>query len=281
MIVRGTIVAVIWCLSFSAGLSQVSADSAAAAAANTVARDSLGAPIFRSLPQNAFSVGERLVFDVGYAFVTAGEAVMSIPSMDTIGGRPAYHIMFTVNSTPTFSMFYKVEDRYETFLDKDGLFPWKFIQHIREGGYKRDFSAEFDQAANIARAGDKQYPIPPYVHDVVSAFYFARTVNYVGMRAGQKTYLQNFYKDSTYQLAIKFIGYQRISVDAGKFDCVVVEPLIKEGGLFKSEGRVIIWLTNDERKVPVKVSTEVIIGSIEAELREYSGIPGGIPARVK
>ncbi len=261
--------------------AQAPSDSVMEAGADTVRVDSIAVPTFRSIPQNAFDVGERLVFDVGYAFFTAGEAVMSIPKIDSIGGRPAYHIVFTVNSTPTFSVIYKVDDRYETFLDKDALFPWKFIQRIREGGYSRDFSAEFDQVAHVARVEDKEYSIPPYVHDVVSAFYFARTLEYTGMRVGQKTIVENFYKDTTYPLAIKFLGHQRISVDAGKFDCVVVEPLIKEGGLFKSEGRVIIWLSNDKRKVPIRVSTEVIIGSIEAELREYSGIPGGIPARVK
>jgi len=70
----------------------------------------------------------------------------------------------------------------------------------------------------------------------VSAFYFARTLDYSTMRVGQKTIVENFYKDTTYPLAIKFLGHQRVSVDAGKFDCLVVEPLIKEGGLFKSEG---------------------------------------------
>jgi len=276
---RGTIVVVLVCLALAGARGQVV--SVQAAAPDTARTDSVRSPGFRVMPQSAFDVGERLVFDVGYAFVTAGEAVMSIPSIDTIHGRPAYHIVFTVNSTPTFSMFYKVEDRYETFLDKEGMFPWKFVQRIREGGYSRDFSAEFDPIANVARVEDKVYPIPPYVHDVVSAFYFARTLDYSKMRVGQKTIVENFYKDTTYPLAIKFIGHQRISVDAGKFDCLVVEPLIKEGGLFKSEGRVIIWLTNDERRIPVQVSTKVIIGSIDAELREYSGIRGGIPARIK
>lgn len=279
MIARGTIVAVVWCLALAGAWGQV--PSAPSATRDTVRADSARVTTFRVMPQKAFDVGERLVFDVGYAFVTAGEAVMSIPSVDTVQGRPVYHVVFTVNSTPTFSMFYKVEDRYETLLDKEGMFPWKFVQQIREGGYSRDFSAEFDQIANVARVEDRVYQIPPYVHDVVSAFYFARTLDYSVMRVGQKTIVENFYKDTTYPLAIKFLGHQRVSVDAGKFDCLVVEPLIKEGGLFKSEGRVIIWLTNDERKVPIKVSTKVIIGSIDAELREYSGILGGIPARVK
>jgi len=236
---------------------------------------------FRVVPQKAFAVGERLVFDVGYSFIVAGEAVMSIPEIDTVQGRSCYRILFTVNSTPTFSWIYKVEDHYESLVDVKGLFPWKFIQKIREGKYRRDFEADFDQRNHVARAGDKQYPIPPYVHDIISAFYFARTLDYSTFRPGQKMPLENFYKDTTYPLAIKFLGYQRIDVEAGTFDCVIVEPLIREGGLFKSDGRIIIWLSNDDRKLPIKVSTKVAIGSIDAELREYSGINGELKARVK
>jgi hypothetical protein len=235
----------------------------------------------RTLDQTAFAIGERLVYDVGYSFITAGEAIFSIPAIDTIQGRECYQVLFTVNSTKTFSFFYKVEDRYETILDKKGIFPWRFTQRIREGKYSNDFSAEFDQLENIATTKAGKYPIPPYVHDVVSAMFYVRTLDYSKRRAGEKIYLQNFFKDTTYQLAVKFLGFQQISVDAGKFNCVLVEPMIMEGGLFKSDGRIIIWMTNDERKIPVKVSTKVVIGSIDAELREYSGINGPIKAKVE
>lgn len=211
----------------------------------------------RIIDQSAFTVGERLVYDVGYSFITAGEAVFSIPSIDTIYGRECYQVSFTVASTPTFSFFYKVDDRYETLLDKKGIFPWRFTQRVREGKYKLDFTADFDQINNIAHTKNGNYVIPPYVLDVVSALFYIRTMDFSKCRPGEKIPLHNFYKDSTYLLSVKFLGYQQISVDAGTFNCVLVEPLIKEGGLFKSEGRIIIWLTNDDHKIPVKVSTKL------------------------
>jgi hypothetical protein len=235
----------------------------------------------RNFNQIAFTKGERLVYDVGYSFVTAAEAVFSIPEIQTINGRECYQVLFTVNTTPTFSFFYKVDDRYETMIDTKGIFPWRYTQRIREGKYSNDFSAEFDQLHNVAITKDGRYPIPPYVHDVVSAMFYYRTMDFSKFRPGQKALLQNFTKDKAYQLAVKFLGFQQITVDAGKFNCVLVEPLIMEGGLFKSNGRIIIWMTNDERKIPVKVSTQVPIGSIDAELREYSGINGPIKAKVE
>lgn len=236
---------------------------------------------FRRIDQTAFGLGERLVYDVGYSFITAGEAVFSIPTMDTVYGRPAYRIEFSVQSTPSFSWIYKVDDLYRTVVDEAGLFPWRFTQRIREGSYSRDFEAEFDHFNGIAKTKDGVYPIPPNVQDVVSALYLARTFDFVSMRPGQRTEVKNFYKDSAYTLAVRFLGFQKVSVDAGTFDCFLVEPLIKEGGLFKSEGRILIWLTNDDRRIPVKVSTKVAVGSIDAELREYRGLRGPLKARIK
>ncbi len=235
----------------------------------------------RIVHQSAFAVGEHLKYDVSWSFITAGLAEFSIPAIDTVQGRECYRVVFTVVSTPTFAFFYKVDDRYETLIDRNGIFPWHFSQRLREGKYKYDYAADFDQLNNVAVTKNGRFPIPPYVHDVVSALFYTRTLEFSKCRPGEKIHLQNFYKDSTYQLAVKFLGHQQVSVDAGTFNCVVIEPLIMEGGLFKSEGRIIIWLTNDDRRIPVKVSTKVVVGSIDAELREYSGIDGPISAKVE
>jgi hypothetical protein len=236
-------------------------------------------PVFRTVENQAFGLGERLVFDVGYGFFHAGEAVMAVNSIDTLLGRPCYRVNFDVWSTGMFSFIYKVRDHYESLIDVSGLFPWKFEQRIQEGGYRREFSAVFDHYKGKALTSEGEFDIPEYVHDVVSAFYFVRTLDFTGKRPGEKIRLQNFYKDQAYPLDVKYLGRQTLEVDAGKFDCIIVEPLVKEGGLFKSEGRVIIWLTDDEQKIPVKVSTKVLIGSIDAELKEYSGVLGPIRAK--
>ncbi len=233
------------------------------------------------IKNTAFGIGEKLVFDIGYGFITAGEAFMSVPDTAFMQGRSIYKVLFEVNSLPAFSWIYKVRDRYETYIDAEGIFPWRFEQHIREGGYTRDFTADFDQRNHIARTSEGNYPIPPFVHDIMSAFYFMRTQSYDNRRPGERFHLKNFYRDSTYALDVKYLGRQQIEVEAGTFNCIILEPLVKEGGLFKNEGRIIVWLSDDERKIPVKVSTQVVIGSIDVELREFSGLCGPIPAKVK
>ena len=234
----------------------------------------------RKLQNDAFRGGEYLKFDVNYQFITVGEAVMKISDTLYHGNRKCLKIYFNVDTKPFFDLVYKVRDRYRTYVDVDGLFPWRFEQHIREGGFSRDFTAEFDQLYHIARTSEGNHPIPMYVHDILSAFYFARTIDYSNFKPGQKIHLQNFYKDSTYELDVRFKGRQEIEVAAGKFKCIVIEPLAKEGGLFKSEGKVYVWLTDDERKIPVRVSSKVVIGSIDSELVEYDGINGPINAKI-
>jgi len=228
---------------------------------------------------NAFKVGEKLTFDVDYGFVTAGIAVMEIPAIKRISGRDAYHINFDVNSVPSFDVFYKVRDRYESYIDTEGLFPWRFEQHIREGGYTRDFAAFFDQRRGIAKTSEGEYEIPLYVNDIVSAFYYTRTLDYSGMKVNDLVTLQNFYKDRVHDLNVKFLGRETVEVPAGKFDCIVIEPLVKEGGLFKHEGNIIIWLTDDDNKMPVKVRSKIVIGHIEAKLTKYENLAGKLTSK--
>jgi hypothetical protein len=261
------------------------AASRARTAADSIAAlqraDSIAAHQMRRITNGAFGVGERLVFDVNYGYITAGEAVMVIPAYDSIAGRKCFRIQFTVNSLPSFSWIYRVEDRYLTFIDVEAIAPLRFEQHIREGSYSRDFIAEFDHKKKIAKTTEGQHPIPEYVHDILSAFYFVRTVDFSAFKAGEMLLLNNFYGDKSYELGVKFLGRQELEVAAGTFRTIVVEPLVKEGGLFKSEGRIVVWLTDDALKIPIRVNTKVVIGSIDTELREYSGIIAPVTSRVR
>jgi hypothetical protein len=226
------------------------------------------------MENNAFDVGEKLTFSVNYGFITAGIAEWSIPKKKKISGREVYQIDFKVNTVSTFDALYKVRDRYATYLDVEGLFPWRFEQHIREGSYTRDFSAFFDQRRGKVKTSEGTYDIPPYVHDIVSAFFYVRVLPLDTLDLGEKLHLKNFYKDKTYPLDVIYHGKETITVEAGTFDCIIVEPLVQEGGLFKHEGGLIVWLSDDNLRVPIKVQTQIIIGAIDAELIAYEGLKG-------
>lgn len=241
---------------------------------------------YRYIKNEAFGFGEKLEYKVGliggiFAGLggSGGLQVGSKPIYRE--GRECYDVRFWVNSEGIVDLTYPVHDKYRSVIDVSGLFPYEFYQHIREGKYKRDFKASFDQSNHFAIVQDKKYPIDEYMQDLVSAFYYVRSMDLAKMPNGCMFELKNFYKDTTFSLPVKIIGREIISVPAGKFRTIIVQPIIREGGLFKFQSNIYIWLTEDDRKIPVKVSTTIIIGEAGAELVKYSGVRGKINAKIE
>ncbi|MGE5480378.1 MAG: DUF3108 domain-containing protein [Chloroflexota bacterium] len=235
----------------------------------------------RYVKNDAFGYGEKLEYRVGYKFVTAGTGYFQIqPNPVLVNGRESYDVRFQVRSLKSLEWIYKVVDDYRTVLDVAGIFPWEFNQRIREGNYKKDYTAKFDQYNNKAYVGKKSYNVPEYVHDIVSAFFYVRTMDLGSMKNGSTFYLKNFFDDETNNLGVKVLKREKVSVAAGTFNCIVIEPLVVKGGLFKNEGNIFIWLTDDDRKIPVKVATKILIGYVSAELTGYSGTRGPVAAKV-
>jgi len=237
---------------------------------------------FRFLKNEAFGYGERFEYNVGYKFIIAGTGYLQIGNEPvTRYGRECYNVQFEVRSLKSLDWLYRVRDVYTTVMDVAGLFPWEFTQRIREGNYKRDSKAFFDQVNRKSLFQDSIYEASEYIQDILSAFYYARTLDLGSMKKGNIFYLKNFFDGKTYDLGIKIHGKQTAEVDAGKFRCVVVEPLIVDGGLFKSDGSIFIWLTDDDRKMPVKVAAKIPIGFVEAKLTKYRGLRGPLKAKIE
>lgn len=237
--------------------------------------------VFRYAPNDAFGFGEKLEYSVGYKFITAGTGQFHIqPEPIYRNGRKCYDIRFQVKSLESLDWLYRVRDQYRTVLDVTGIFPWEFEQRIREGGYKRDAKAYFDQGKRLAKLKSKSISIPEYTHDIVSAFFYVRTLD-IGKFPKDTTFtLPNFVDDTTYTLGVKIRGKETVTVEAGTFKCTVIEPLVMQGGLFKSEGTILIWVSDDERKIPVKVATKIPIGFVEAKLTGYSGLRGKLDSKI-
>jgi hypothetical protein len=241
-----------------------------------------GAPPLRYTRNEAFGLGERLTYDVGYKFISAGTAVFDISKdFEYINNRPCYKITFVTASHKSLEFLYKVKDTYRTYLDVDGIFPWKFEQHIRERNYKKDHSATFDQVNKKAHTTDGVFDVPEYVHDMVSAFYFVRAADLSRVKKGEVIRLTNFVDSKSHELAVHILGKEQVEVDAGTFNCIVIEPRIASGSPFGFNGRLVMWLSADERKIPIKVSTQIPIGSIDASLKHYEGTRGPITAKVR
>jgi len=245
----------------------------------------------RYVPNEAFGFGEKLEYKVGMLSGvlkglggSGGISIAKKPVKITLSNgevRDCYDINFWVNSEGVVDMTYSIRDKYRTIVDIGGIFPYEFHQRIREGNYKLDFSARFDQINNLAIVGDKQYKVEEYIQDIISALFYVRTMNLSAMKNGETITLRNFYKDTTFALPVRIIRRETIKVRAGTFRAILVQPVISEGSPFKFNNMINVWLTDDARKIPIKVSTSIILGDVGAELFRYSGVRGKIDAKVK
>lgn len=241
----------------------------------------------RKVENTAFNRGEKLNFKVYYQSlltgkVTAGEANIEVKHKKVIkNNRPTYHIVGIGESRGTFDFFFKVRDRFETFIDEDGMYPWYFIRRTREGGYKKDDEVTFEQHSNLAISRNAVKRVPSNIQDIVSVFYYARTLDITGTKPGDAFPLSFFLDDSVYVSKIIYLGREQVTTEAGTFNCLKFKPMVATGEVFKEPYPMQLWVTDDRNRIPVKVQSAVIVGSVKMELTSYEGIRNPVSAIVQ
>ena len=222
--------------------------------------------------RDAMQVGERLVFSVRYGPIHAGTATIELAGIEVVRGDSCYHLVTTAESNDFFSTFFYVRDRVESFVAKEDLRPRRFAKYLLEGNYTNEQVIDFDPKNDLATYEDGQIiEVLPGTHDILSAFFDVRCRR---LEIGDEVFLDCHADRKNYPLKTRVLRRERVEVPAGEFDCLVVEPMLRTPGLFKHEGSLAIWLTDDVHKIPVKMSSSLPIGSIAVVLTEISGRPG-------
>lgn len=229
--------------------------------------------VWRKLENNTFSIGEKLSFNISWGPIAVGYAEMRVEGSEDFNGRKAYQIVSEASSYPFVDAFYKVRNRDVSWMDSESLCSLKYDRQQRESGYVKDETYIFDHINRRFELREKgkdgiekviQGEMPIYVHDVLSAFYYIRTLD---LKVGKEYYLDTQTGDKNYPLRVVVYKKEKIKVPAGKFECFLIEPFIQEdAGMFKAKGRLWIWLTADEHKIPVLMKSKIFIGNITAEL---------------
>ena len=232
---------------------------------------SVVAPPAMATPIPPFGVGERLVFSINYGKINAGEGVLEVVGMVEFQGHPCYRIESTASSNRFFSGFYRVRDKVISYIDRDQLFSRYFMKRLREGTYRKTVEIEFDHVAGKALYHDgREFDIDPGIHDVLSAFYFVRTLD---LEVGRDVFLSAHSSRENYDMRVIIHSRETVETDLGTFDCFVIQPVMVGEGLFKHEGDLMIYLTADQRRLPVLMKTKLPVGSISVKLREYEPAP--------
>lgn len=246
---------------------------ARASSSETVAAasDSLAADSTAPAP-TVYGPGERMVFEISYGPVTAGEGTLETIGTVDHDGRTCYHVESTTSSNRFFSSIYKVRDKIVTYIDVVDLGSAYFYKRLREGDYKKTLEITIDRRANLARYSDGDtMSVPVGVQDELSAFYYVRNLD---LESGTNLLLPAHTSRRNYSMKVLVHGRETVKVPAGTFDCFVVEPVLEGEGLFKHQGGITLYLSADEKRVPVLMKAKVPVGSIDVALKEYrAGVP--------
>ena len=222
--------------------------------------------------------GEELKFDISWSFVTAGKAQLNSSKFVEANGQKMYLLEAYAQSYPVIDAVFKVRDINMSWIAEDLTRSAGYWQSVKEGSYARDEWVIFDYKTNTytIHKKNKKGNIEHRPHtfegtgvvDMLSSLYFVRNQE---LPLKGEVFFDIVNRGDQYPLKVIVHGKEKVKVKAGKFNCIVVEPVISGEGIFVSKGKSLkVWLTDDEYKMPVKMAAEVFIGSVKAELTEYS-----------
>lgn len=254
---------------FSAGDKTEQTYLMSKAISNEISMDQL--PVQKNI---AFKEGELLTYRLHYGVINAGAAVLEVkPDLINVNGRKVYHIVGTGFTVGSADWFFKVRDRYETYMDKDAMLPWLFVRRVDEGGYKFSQDYSFNHYTKKVDVGNgEKFDIPTGIQDMVSAFYSARNLDLSNAKEGDLFTLNCFLDKEIWPLKIKFVGKEEIKTDIGKFRCLKFRPIVQKGRVFKKEEDLNVWISDDKNHIVMRAQADVIIGSIRMDITGYKNL---------
>lgn len=214
-----------------------------------------------------FAPGEHAVYQVRLGPLPVGTGTLSVSGVETVQGQPAFHTVMTVQGG---TAFYHVNDRYESWIDTDGLFARRFHQNLREGRYRRNRTYEFFPAQRSFRRenGETGTLASSEPLDDLSFLYFARTLP---LEVGATYTLPRYFKAEGNPVVLQVLRRETVRVPAGEFRAIVVRPIIQTDGMFGNGGRAEVYFSDDAHRIPVLIRTAGIPlgGDLIMRLRSF------------
>jgi Protein of unknown function (DUF3108) len=228
---------------------------------------------YRKITNEAFQRGEKLGYRIHYGFIDAVNASIEItPEKKQFNGRNTLHVVGTGTSRGTFDFFFKVRDRYESYIDEEALIPWFFGRRIDEGGYKMAQDYAFNHQQKKVSNKGKTYAIWENAQDMISGFFLARTMDLGSFPEGHIFSVPTIVDGEMYTLQIKFKGKEIVKTDFGQIRCLKFVPVLQKGRIFKKEEDMVVWLSDDKNHIPIRAKADILFGSIKVDITSYQGL---------
>ena len=233
---------------------------------------------YRHSPNESFKTGEKLSYRLHYGFVNAGEATLEVdPQYYVVNDRICYKINVNGKSTGSFDFFMRIRDQFISYVDTGAMVSQKFYRFIREGKYKLDETTYFDQLNQNARQkrdsdAETNHKINTYTQDLVSGYYFLRTVNFEKQKVGDTTQINAFFEGKNYDFRVRYLGKDVTNTKFGKVKSIKLSPIMPDNEMFKGGNSISFWVSDDKNRVPLKVEAVLFVGSVDLDLKEYAGL---------
>ncbi len=228
---------------------------------------------YRNLENKAFKMGEKLSFRAHYLGINA--ATIDIEIQNTLvekNSRKCFHIKADGKTVKSFDWMYKVRDKFDTYLDQDALAPIHYTKSVQEDKYFDTDLVNFKHEKKKLFGAKGTLEMPEYTQDVISALYYVRNIDFSKAKKGD-TYPINVYLDNKiYNLSFKYDGTETIKTDIGTINCIRFIPQLVADRVFKDEKGMTVWVSNDANKIPIRVKSDLMVGSIKVDITTYSNL---------
>jgi len=212
-----------------------------------------------------FNIGEKLIYDVSFAGIKAGKAFLEV--LGDNNNSNEIHIRFTAKTSFPFSSIYSIDDQIDTWLDRKDLYSKKIIKNINQGNYSKDSETIIDNKKFISITNKDTTKIPGYVYDPYSLFYVLRTKPLI---IGETIRINTFGGKKISPIQIITKSEEVINTIYGSFNCLAVKPFRKGSTLLKNKGDMMIWFSNDKKKIPVQIKIKLQYGSMLLKIKEIN-----------
>ncbi|PRY16264.1 uncharacterized protein DUF3108 [Pontibacter ummariensis] len=236
----------------------------------------------RSVANDSFSAGEVLKYKVHYGPINAAEAVIDIaPTLHRVNDRPCYRATVYGKTIGSFDMFLRIRDTWQSYIDTAAILPQRSFRNIEEGNYRKRETVDFDHYQNTVVVEKKKknrnkevknYKIPENVQDIVSGFYYLRTLDYDHMRIGDKVVVRGFFDEENFNMEVIYKGREVVSTKAGNIRAIKLIPRMPKNEMFNGENSIKVYLSDDRNKIPVLIEAEMFVGSVKVNLYEYKNL---------
>ncbi|MVM31041.1 DUF3108 domain-containing protein [Spirosoma sp. HMF4905] len=233
---------------------------------------------YRRVQNNSFGPGEHLEYRVHYGFINAAEAVVDVsPTLYKVNDRPCYRVNVDGRTVGAFDLVTRVRDTWRSYIDTSAILPQKFYTNLQENKYRKEENITFNHETNTVKAEERTekdvFKVPDNVHDLISGYYFLRTIDFNKLSSGQVIEVPAFYDDTIYNMKVRYRGKDVVKAKGGKINVIKLNPVLPPGNaMFKEEESIRIFVSDDANKIPIKVEVDLWIGSMAMDLKLNNGL---------